>query len=96
MLTRNQGATALVAVVDPDLRALGWYYIPIILLTAAVFLGIALFVNNIQRRYPVYWIKPDPPPSESPMNSGASTPPTIRASTDIEKGPEPTGGAPST
>ncbi|KAJ8463998.1 hypothetical protein ONZ45_g17391 [Pleurotus djamor] len=55
------GATALLAAVDADVRALGWYYLPIILLSSALALAIALLVNNIQRRYPVFWIEPSPP-----------------------------------
>ncbi|KAJ8516691.1 hypothetical protein ONZ45_g6034 [Pleurotus djamor] len=55
------GATALLAAVDADVRALGWYYLPIILLSSTLALAIALLVNNIQRRYPVFWIEPSPP-----------------------------------
>ncbi|KAK6833854.1 Transmembrane protein [Apiospora arundinis] len=49
------GATALLAVVDADVRGLGWFLIPIILLGCSLMFGVALLVNNIQRRFPVYW-----------------------------------------
>ncbi|KAF9528348.1 HPP family-domain-containing protein [Crepidotus variabilis] len=52
------GATALLAAVNPEIRKLGWYYLPVILLSSALALGVALITNNIQRRYPVYWHKP--------------------------------------
>ncbi|KAL8745519.1 MAG: hypothetical protein Q9190_002340 [Brigantiaea leucoxantha] len=52
------GATALVAAVDPDVRTLGWYFLPVILLSSAIVLLTALLLNNVQRRYPVFWIKP--------------------------------------
>ncbi|KAK8035463.1 hpp family protein [Apiospora rasikravindrae] len=49
------GATALLAVVDADVRALGWFLIPVMLLGCALMFSVALLVNNIQRRFPVYW-----------------------------------------
>lgn len=49
------GATALLAVVDADVRALGWLLIPVILLGCTLMFGVALLVNNLQRRFPVYW-----------------------------------------
>ncbi|KAF9521772.1 HPP family-domain-containing protein [Crepidotus variabilis] len=56
------GATALLAAVDDDVLAIGWYYLPVVLLSSALALGVALLVNNIQRRYPVFWFYPAPPP----------------------------------
>lgn len=50
------GATAILPVVDPSIRALGWYYLPIILLTSTLALVVALLFNNVQRRYPIVWI----------------------------------------
>jgi len=52
------GATALLAAVDPTISALGWIFVPLILLGSALMLGVALLVNNIQRQYPVYWWTP--------------------------------------
>ncbi|KAG9220403.1 hypothetical protein CCMSSC00406_0006668 [Pleurotus cornucopiae] len=52
------GATALLAAVNADVRHLGWYYLPIILLTSTLALAVALVMNNIQRRYPVFWFQP--------------------------------------
>jgi len=52
------GATALLAAVDPTVSALGWNFIPLILLGSTLMLGVALLVNNIQRQYPVYWWTP--------------------------------------
>lgn len=47
------GATALLAVTQvPDL---GWWLIPIMLLGAALMQATACLLNNIQRRFPVYW-----------------------------------------
>ncbi|KAL0067222.1 hypothetical protein AAF712_005792 [Marasmius tenuissimus] len=52
------GATAFLASTSPEIRKIGWYYIPVILLTSSVALVIALLTNNIQRKYPVYWFIP--------------------------------------
>ncbi|PPR06018.1 hypothetical protein CVT26_007497 [Gymnopilus dilepis] len=57
------GATALLAAVDPDIRDMGWYYIPVVMLMSSLALAVALIVNNIQRRYPVFWFQPNPPTS---------------------------------
>lgn len=37
---------------------MGWYYLPVILLTSTLALVVALLVNNFQRRYPVFWFQP--------------------------------------
>jgi len=47
------GATALLAVTDA--YEVGWYLIPIMLLGCVLMLSVALLINNIQRRFPVYW-----------------------------------------
>ncbi len=52
------GATALLAVVDPRVEHLGWYLLPLILLSAALTLMTSLIINNIQRQYPTYWWTP--------------------------------------
>ncbi|KAG6879387.1 hypothetical protein C0992_003101 [Termitomyces sp. T32_za158] len=49
------GATALLAAVNSDIRDIGWYYLPVVLLTSMLALVVALLLNNIQRRYPVFW-----------------------------------------
>ncbi|KAJ8474990.1 hypothetical protein ONZ45_g15765 [Pleurotus djamor] len=52
------GATALLATVNPDVRELGWYFLPVILLMSTLALAVALVLNNIQRRYPTFWFTP--------------------------------------
>ncbi|CCM06638.1 uncharacterized protein FIBRA_08919 [Fibroporia radiculosa] len=52
------GSTALLPAIDDTVWAMSWYYLPVILLSCAIFLFIACIVNNIQRRYPMYWFKP--------------------------------------
>lgn len=52
------GASALVAAIDPKVRALGWFYLVVQIVTALIMLGAACLFNNIQRRYPLYWWSP--------------------------------------
>ena len=52
------GATALLASVDPQVEALGWYLIPLVLLSSVLTLVTSLLLNNVQRRYPTYWWTP--------------------------------------
>ncbi|TEB27929.1 HPP-domain-containing protein [Coprinellus micaceus] len=54
------GATALLAAISPDIRKIGWLYIPVVLLAASIALVIALITNNMQRRYPTFWWTPPP------------------------------------
>lgn len=49
------GATALLAAVDPQVEQLGWYLLPIVLLSTVLTLITSLVLNNIQRQYPTYW-----------------------------------------
>ncbi|KAF5009732.1 hypothetical protein FDECE_4078 [Fusarium decemcellulare] len=53
------GATALLAVVDDRLLALGWFFVPVVLFNCTIMLAVALLVNNIQRRFPSYWWTPE-------------------------------------
>ena len=52
------GATALLAAVDPQVEHLGWYLLPLVLLSTALTLVTSLLINNIQRQYPTYWWTP--------------------------------------
>lgn len=53
------GATALLAVVDDGVVKLGWFLVPIVMLGCVVMLATALIINNVQRRFPVYWWTPE-------------------------------------
>lgn len=52
------GATALLAAVDPQVEHLGWYLLPLLLLSTTLTLITSLLINNIQRQYPTYWWTP--------------------------------------
>lgn len=49
------GATALLAAMDPQVEQLGWFLLPLVILSAALTLIVSLLINNIQRQYPIYW-----------------------------------------
>lgn len=47
------GATALLAATQG--LSMGWFMMPIVVLEVVLMLAVSLLINNIQRRYPVYW-----------------------------------------
>ncbi|KAJ5794644.1 hypothetical protein N7457_001243 [Penicillium paradoxum] len=49
------GATALLAVTNAEMVSLGWFLFPVILLGVALMQAAAVVINNVQRRYPLYW-----------------------------------------
>ena len=56
------GTTALLPCIDRDIWALKWYFLPVVLLSSTLIIATALLVNNIQRRYPAFWITVVPTP----------------------------------
>jgi len=60
------GATAMIAATQTDITALGWYYIPVVMLSAALAIAVGLVTNNIQRRYPIFWLTASKLPPHSP------------------------------
>lgn len=81
---RGLGATALLAAVNSEITDLGWYYLPVILLSSTLALCVSLIVNNMQRRYPVFWFKPaiTIPAPVSPALGGPEIDATRNNSTD--------------
>ncbi|KAL4780612.1 HPP family-domain-containing protein [Aspergillus varians] len=75
------GATALLAATD--LQHVGWWLIPIMLLGCVLMLTVALLLNNIQRRFPVYWWTPHPLGKQPKPKSKPKLQPR-----DIESAPE--------
>ena len=64
------GATALLPAIDNGVWNISWYFLPVVLLSSTMILAVALLVNNIQRRYPVFWISPPKPKVGLPQASG--------------------------
>ncbi|RDA88507.1 hypothetical protein CP532_6665 [Ophiocordyceps camponoti-leonardi (nom. inval.)] len=75
------GATALTAVVDSKLVALGWLLVPAVMVGSLLMLGMSLVINNIDRRFPLYWwTAADLGPVSAVPDQGSST------KVDMEKG----------
>ncbi|KXG50066.1 uncharacterized protein PGRI_060330 [Penicillium griseofulvum] len=49
------GATAVLAVTHAQTVALGWWLFPVMLLGVSLMQVAAVIINNVQRRYPLYW-----------------------------------------
>ncbi|KAI9788118.1 MAG: hypothetical protein M1835_002459 [Candelina submexicana] len=77
------GATALLAAVDPQVSALGWFLLPLVLLSSVLMLGSALAINNIQRQFPTFWWTPSS--LSKTRNSNSTTTTTTTTTHDIEK-----------
>lgn len=52
------GATAVLAATQSTVIAMGWWFVPVIMVGSCVMMAVALVVNNITRQYPVYWWTP--------------------------------------
>ncbi|PFH47459.1 hypothetical protein AMATHDRAFT_6716 [Amanita thiersii Skay4041] len=53
------GATAVLASVNVEIREMGWFLLPVVLISSLIILVLALIINNIQRQYPIFWIRPE-------------------------------------
>ena len=90
------GATALLAAVNPQIERLGWFLIPLILLSAALTLVVSLLINNVQRQYPTYWWTPaklgkiqqpfDIEKTTEHQSSGRTSQASLRETTDGSEG----------
>ncbi|KAA8649155.1 HPP family protein [Aspergillus tanneri] len=63
------GATALLPATSDAVWNLSWYFLPVTLLSSTMILAVALLVNNIQRRYPTFWIAPPKPKAALPQTN---------------------------
>lgn len=61
MIHPPAGGTALLAAVNQQAINLSWYLLPVILLSSTLALIVALLVNNIRRKYPMFWFTVDAP-----------------------------------
>lgn len=68
------GATALLPATDLQVWHLSWYFLPVVLLSSTLLLACALLLNNLHRRYPVFWINPTPSPGPPPNSAPVSPP----------------------
>lgn len=67
----------MIAATQADITALGWYYIPVVMMSATLAIAVGLITNNIQRRYPVFWVSAGKIPSrQKETQVDAQTAPT--------------------
>lgn len=52
------GASAVLAATEPIITAMGWYFVGLVAWGATLMVIVGLFINNIQRQFPVYWWTP--------------------------------------
>ncbi|RUS21951.1 HPP family-domain-containing protein [Endogone sp. FLAS-F59071] len=52
------GATTLIAVCNPAIFPLGYFFVAYIVLAILILLVVALLLNNVMRRYPLWWLRP--------------------------------------
>lgn len=49
------GASAVLAATTPEITAMGWYFVGLVMWGTTLMLIVGLIINNIQRQFPVYW-----------------------------------------
>ena len=54
------GASAVLAATSPEITAMGWYFVGLVMWGTTLMLIVGLFINNIQRQFPMYWWTPLP------------------------------------
>ncbi|KAJ4302651.1 DNA repair protein rad16 [Kalmusia sp. IMI 367209] len=52
------GASAVLAATSPEITAMGWYFVGLVMWGTTLMLIVGLAINNIQRQFPVYWWTP--------------------------------------
>jgi hypothetical protein len=52
-------STALLAVVDDTALGLGWFLVPLTMISVCIMFVVALLVMNVQRQFPLYWWTPE-------------------------------------
>ena len=52
------GASAVLAATEPAITAMGWYFVGLVAWGSTLMMIVGLFLNNIQRQFPVYWWTP--------------------------------------
>jgi CBS-domain-containing membrane protein len=54
------GASAVLAATSPEITAMGWYFVGIVMWGTTLMLIVGLAINNIHRQFPIYWWTPLP------------------------------------
>ena len=79
------GATAMIAATQVEITVLGWYYIPVVMLSAELAIAVGLLTNNIQRRYPVFWVVPNKIPPRQKRGEQVEEHQRVRRESDVRR-----------
>lgn len=79
------GATALIAVITPNVFDMAWFYIAIVFLSSVLQVGVGCLVNNIERKYPQYWWTPYSPIKRDPATMSTLLPDADTDDRRVEK-----------
>lgn len=94
------GSAALLAAINPQIRAMGWFYLVVQIVTAIIVIGVGSIFGNLYAQYPLYWTLP-PKLSEAPSSplkpvnqekldlTASSSSSSSRSSADMEPQPLP-------
>ncbi|KAL9539329.1 hypothetical protein MBANPS3_010328 [Mucor bainieri] len=80
------GATAVIPVTTPSFLEIKWFYIGVVVLSAVVQVFFACLINNIDRRYPVYWWAPSELPikvNPTELTAVLSLPTSVHGQEDV-------------
>ncbi|CAN3367947.1 hypothetical protein DICA1_F38864 [Diutina catenulata] len=53
------GASALLPSIDDRIREMGWWYLPVQIVSSLLIICVAMITGNVVRRYPVFWWSPE-------------------------------------
>lgn len=73
------GATALIAVITPNIVDISWFYVAIVTLSSIMQVIVGCLVNNVERKYPQYWWTP-----YSPIKIDPATISTLMTNADTD------------
>lgn len=76
------GATAVIATTQPNVIAMGWWFVPVLMVGYTIMTTVALLVNNVARQYPMYWWTPQDVGSKLRKSSA------VEVSKDVENNSE--------
>lgn len=66
------GATALIPAVTTAILEIKWFYIGVVALSSIIQVAVACLINNIERKYPLYWWAPNELPTKVNSNELAA------------------------
>lgn len=75
------GASALLPSIDEATRQIGWWFLPLQLVSTVLMLSVALITGNVIRRYPIFWWSPNEMGKPKPKDEESK----VEAAQEIKK-----------